>query len=236
MSTCRYRRSGWMWLPGIAAMLLALLGPLARGEAMASDRPSPGEVMALPAPERTGEAPFESLLQQRTSLREYAPEPLSLVQIGQLLWATNGTTQRTYFTHRTIPSAGALYPLEIYVLTARGVAHYDPFEHRLRWHRAEDARAALAAAALQQSWVREAPAVFVIAAEPARTTVKYGPRGERYVDIECGLACQNLLLQATALGLGGVPVGAFEDQAVAEVVGLPAGQVPRLLVPIGRPR
>ena len=205
-------------------------------DAMETDRSDSAERLELPPPDRTGERPLEGLLQERLSLRGYAPEQLSAAQLGQLLWAAAGITQRTYFTHRTIPSAGALYPLELYVLTARGVGHYDSFEHALRWYRSDDQRAALAAAALHQSCVREAPAVFVIAAEPTRTTVKYGERGHRYIDIECGLACQNLLLQATALGLGGVPVGAFDDEAVAEAIGLPAAQVPRLIVPIGRPR
>ena len=86
------------------------------------------------------------------------------------------------------------------------------------------------------AWLLCAPAVIVIAAATARTTVKYRERGLHYVDMEAGSACQNLLLEATALELGGVAVGAFQDEQVGTVLRLPDGQLPRLIVPIGRPR
>lgn len=190
----------------------------------------------LPPPDRVGERPLEALLQARRSVRAFTPDTLTAREIGQLLWAAHGLTQTTVFAHHTIPSAGALYPLELYLLTARGVAHYEQAEHALRWFDTRDRRGDLAAAALQQSSVSTAPAVIVIVAEPQRTTVKYGERGYRYIDMECGCALQNVLLEAVALGLGGVPIGAFSDADVARVIGLPAERVPRLIVPVGHPR
>jgi SagB-type dehydrogenase family enzyme len=210
--------------------------PQEGGEAMSSPGEIADRVEPLPAPDRKGTRPLETLLQARLSVREFKRDTLAARELGQLLWAACGVTQTTDWAHRTVPSAGALYPLELYLLTSRGIAHYDPFEHSLRWFKVGDQRPALAKAALRQSCVREAPAVFIIAAAPDRTTRKYGERGLHYVDMETGLVCQNLLLEATALGLGGVPVGAFHDDDVAAVLGLPAGQVPRLIVPIGRPR
>jgi len=206
------------------------------GAAMAPADSAQGRVEKLPAPDRTGTRPLESLMQARLSVRQFAPDTLDARQLGQLLWATCGITQRLGFAHRTVPSAGALYPLELYLLTARGVAHYDPFEHALTWTQRKDHRADLARATLGQKSVQEAPAVIVIAAEPQRTARKYEERAERYVFMEAGFACQNLLLEATALGLGGVPIGAFYDEEVADVLGLPGERRPLLLVPVGRPR
>ncbi len=215
--------------------LCAALGPhalTARGD---SGTPQVGAIEPLPEPDRAGERPFESLLQQRHSQRSFESEPLNDATVGQLLWATGGTTFTDRFTHRTIPSAGALYPLELYLITAQGIARYDPESHALVWLEEGDRRNDLSSAALGQRWVAEAPAIVLIAAEPARTKVKYGDRGDRYVLMEAGFACQNLLLQATVLDLAAVPVGAFRDERVREVVSLPQGQKPLLIVPVGRP-
>ena len=198
--------------------------------------PSTSAVQKLPAPDRRGTRPLETLLQERLSVREFAPDTLDARQLAQLLWATCGATQTRDFTHRTVPSAGALYPLELYLLTARGVAHYDAIGHTLTWTQREDRRRDLAAVALRQRSIREAPAVIVIAAEPRRTEGKYRERAERYVFLEAGGACQNLLLEATALGLGAVPIGAFQDAPAAEVLGLPAERRALLIVPVGRAR
>jgi SagB-type dehydrogenase family enzyme len=99
----------------------------------------------------------------------------------------------------------------------------------------EDLRGALAAAALGQSQVADAPVVFVIAAVVARTAEKYGDRAERYVQLEAGHACQNLLLEVVALGLAAVPTGAFSDEGVRGVLGLPKDEAPLYLVPVGYP-
>jgi SagB-type dehydrogenase family enzyme len=114
------------------------------------------------------------------------------------------------------------------------VFRYSPQDHRLVRSAAGDLRNALASAALGQACVREAPAVFVIAADYERTARKYSSRAERYVKMEAGHAGQNLLLQAVALGLGAVPVGAFHDDQVRRVLGLPVNHEPLYLIPVGR--
>jgi SagB-type dehydrogenase family enzyme len=190
--------------------------------------------VALPAPSTHGRVSLEEALASRRSIREVDPRPLNSAQLSQLLWATQGITDAAGL--RAAPSAGALYPLEVYVAAADGLLRYEPRGHRLLRVDARDLRGALARAALGQECVARAPAVFVIAAVTARTERKYGTRAGRYVDMEAGHAAQNLLLQATALGLGGVPVGAFDDEGVRSALGLPREQRPLYLVPVGKRR
>jgi SagB-type dehydrogenase family enzyme len=196
----------------------------------------PAGIEPLPPPDRAGARSLESLLQARRSVRDFAPDTLDARQVGQLLWATGGVTETRGFARRTAPSAGALYPLEIHLVTARGVARYDPSTHALAWELAGDRRDALAEAAYGQDWLGRAPAVIVIAAEPGRTARKYGARADRYVALEAGGACQNLLLEAVALGLGATPVGAFDDAAVGRLLGFAPERHALLVVPVGRPR
>ncbi len=190
--------------------------------------------MALPSPRGESSVSLEEALGRRRSVREYTEKPLTWEEIGQLLWALQGITSD--WGGRTAPSAGALYPLEVYVATAEGVYHYLPQGHRMEVLAPSDVRQALWKSALLQSWVREAPAVFVIAAVYERTESKYGSRSERYVNLEAGHACQNLLLQAVALDLGAVPVGAFYDDQVQAALGLATDHKPLYLVPVGHPR
>ncbi|MHC4983531.1 MAG: SagB/ThcOx family dehydrogenase [Planctomycetota bacterium] len=188
---------------------------------------------AAPAKQK-GEMSLEEALAKRRSVRNYKDEKLTDQQIAQLCWATQGVTEeRRGF--RTAPSAGALYPLELYVVTADGVRHYLPGEHALADHLSGDVRAKLRDAALGQEWVGKAPATFVITAVYSRTAKKYGRRARRYVHIETGHAAQNLLLQATALELAAVPVGAFIDEEVAKVLSLPEEHAPLYLIPVGVP-
>lgn len=194
----------------------------------------------LPAPALHGTHSLGQLLKQRRSIRDFTPAPLTLAQLGQLLWAAQGTTSRQGL--RTAPSAGALYPLELYALVghveglAPGVYHYEPRGHRLALVDAGDSRRAVAAAALHQEWIAAAPAIVVFGAVHARTAAKYGSRAERYVPIEVGHSAENLFLQAEDLGLGTCDVGAFDDQAIARAVHLPGDVVPLLLMPVGHPR
>ena len=188
----------------------------------------------LPAPALSAELSLEETLASRRSVRDYDDEPLTTAEIGQLLWAAQGITSAQ--GNRTAPSAGALYPLEIYVLTADGVFHYDPRQHRLTRTGDTDARPTLYQAALRQEPVLAAPAVVVVTAVHARTAQKYGEqRGTRYVHLEAGHAAQNLLLQATAMGLGAVPIGAFNDKEVQQALGLLADHQPLYLIPVGHP-
>lgn len=192
------------------------------------------EEMALPAPRLKGEMSLEETLAARRSVREFTDEELTLEEISQLLWATQGITAA--WGGRTAPSAGALYPLEVYLATADGLYHYVPQGHKTIVESKADWRGELWRAGLSQNAIREAPAVFVITAVYARTAKKYGGRAERYVKLEAGHAAQNLLLQAVALGLGGVPIGAFYDDQVQSALSLPLDQEPLYLIPIGHPR
>ena len=202
-------------------------------EADPSDQAAAPDALDLPAPSRTGSVSLEEALSGRRSVRDFTDEPLDVEQISQLLWATQGVTAE--WGGRTAPSAGALYPLEVYVATAEALSHYLPDGHRLERIAGTDLRARLADAALGQDPVADAPAVFVITAVPARTEVKYGARTTRYVQLEAGHACQNLLLEAVALGLGAVPIGAFDDDEVRAVLDLPGEELPLYIVPAGYP-
>ncbi len=195
------------------------------------------ETLALPEPDRSGLQALEPLLQQRRSVRDYDDTPLSPDDMSQLLWAAQGITHPGGL--RTAPSAGALYPLELYVVAGRidglsaGVYHYLPDGHRLQAMHGGDLRDRLARAALGQSWLADAPAMVVFAAVYERTARKYGERAARYVHIEAGHAAQNLFLQAGALKLDTVVVGAFDDEALAALLQVPPDVRPLLLMPVG---
>jgi SagB-type dehydrogenase family enzyme len=193
------------------------------------------ETIDLPPPQRRGRQSLESVLGARRSVREFGEAPLSERHISQLLWAGQGISDPDGL--RTAPSAGALYPLELYLSTGDGVFRYRPDGHRLARLSDRDRRAMIYRHALRQEAIREAAAVFVIAAVYRRTTGKYGrTTGLRYVHLDAGHCAQNLLLQAVALGLGAVPVGAFHEEKVQEVLGLPVDHEPLYLVAVGHPR
>jgi len=193
----------------------------------------PVQRIALPKPSLTGRISVEELMAKRRSVREYSTKTLGDQELGQLLWAAQGITDPE--GRRTAPSAGAKYPLELYVATPKGFFHYIPKGHLLERVSVTDLRPALATAALGQQSIATAPAVFVFTAEYARTAQKYGDRTPRYVAIEVGHAAQNLLLQAGALGLVGVPVGAFRDDEVSKALSLSAQFAPLYLVALGYP-
>jgi SagB-type dehydrogenase family enzyme len=178
---------------------------------------------------------LEEAIARRRSVREYTTQALTEREISQLLWAAQGITHGAGY--RAAPSAGALYPLELYVATPDGFYHYHPREHQLERLSDRDLRPAICRAGLEQEQLREAPAVFVIAAVYERTSQKYGQaRTPRYVHMEAGHAAENLFLQAVALGLGGVAVGAFHDEEVQRVLSLPIDHRPIYLLPVGHPR
>lgn len=226
----------------LAVMLLTAAGEC--GGAAAGARAGRSGIMAsggeeakrisLPPVSGEGKVSVEEALRTRRSVREYTDEQIDLMALSRLLWAAQGVTEARYGL-RTAPSAGATYPLELYVATGEHLARYDPAEHDLTVMLEEDVRGALATAALGQPWVEKAPAVFVFAADVSRTAARYGERAERYVKIEVGSASENLMLQAVALGLGSVAVGAYDDAAVKRVLHLPDGQEVLLIVPVGRP-
>lgn len=197
---------------------------------------STAEEIALPRPSVKGRMSLEETLARRRSVREFASTALTLQELAQLLWATQGITERTREL-RTAPSAGALYPLELYVATPDGFYFYEPGSHRLSRRTDRDLRRQLWQVALRQDAVQEAPVVFVIVAVYERMARGYGKaRSPRYVHLEAGHAAQNLLLQAVALGLGAVLIGAFDDAGVQKVLSLGHAQQPLYLIPVGHPR
>jgi SagB-type dehydrogenase family enzyme len=187
--------------------------------------------VSLPAPLRRGEMSLEEAIWKRRSRRRFRPGPLSLAHIGQLLWAAQGVTGPTGL--RAAPSAGAMYPLELYLCCEEGVFHYLPDSHALAKTSALDARGNLARAALGQEFVEEADICIVIGAVFERTTARYGDRGARYVHMDAGYASENVHLQAEALGFGSVSVGAFRDDEVARVLDLEKGLRPLNMIPVG---
>lgn len=197
----------------------------------------------LPPPKTVGAMSVEEAISRRRSTRSFTDEPLSLQDVSQLLWAAQGLTDPVR-NFRAAPSAGATYPLEVYVVVgencvtglASGIYHYDPHDHQIVLVLEGDMRLSLAEAALGQSSVKEASISIVVAAVYERTTGKYGERGVRYVHMEAGHVGQNLYLQATALGLGMVTAGAFDDDKVQEVLQLSEDQKPLYIIPVGHPR
>jgi SagB-type dehydrogenase family enzyme len=191
----------------------------------------------LPPPRHKSDVSLEETLLRVKSVRRYSGRALTLSQLSQLLWAAQGIKNAA--GKRTAPSAGATYPLEVYAVVgsiegiASGIYKYDPFRHGLAKGRDSDFRQGLSSAASDQRFIARAPLDIVIAAVYQRTTGYYGQRGVRYVDMEAGHAAQNVCLQAVALGLGAVVVGAFDDDEVAAVLELPDSEMPLYIIPVG---
>lgn len=193
----------------------------------------------LPAPRADSTVSLEHTLQQRRSVREFSSQAISLTDLSQLLWAAQGITHGYGF--RTAPSAGALYPLELYVVAGNvdgltgGVYRFHTKEHQLIKHLDSDLRQQVSHNALNQDWMDQAAVILVFTAIDKRTTRKYGERGIRYVHIEVGHAAQNVFLQAVALQLGAAVVGAFDDQALQKLLDLPEHERVLYLMPVGKP-
>ena len=219
---------------------LALLVLVAVADAQppsAGTNPSKREIM-LPQPALVGNLTLEQVLAERRSVREFTRDSLTLGELSQLLWAAQGITSDEGL--RTAPSAGATYPLEVYAVVKRvtglapGVYHYvTGNEHHLEAETVGDPSPALSLAAGQEC-VAECAAAIGIAAVESRTAARYGSRATRYVQMEAGHAAQNVLLQAQALGLGAVPVGAFDDQELNHLLQTPGDAL--YLIPVGHPR
>ena len=196
--------------------------------------------ISLPKPSLDGKVSVEKAIKERRTIRDFKDRPLPFTHLSQLLWAAQGITDPKE-GKRAAPSAGALYPLDIYVIAGEkgvkgmeaGVYHYLPKTHSVLPISKGDRRKEIASASLQQMWMAKAPVIFVITAEYKRITWKYGERGIRYGLIEVGHVGQNLFLQAEVLGLGAGIVGAFYDEDVSKVIGLPPKHEPLLIMPAG---
>ena len=213
-------------------MLLGASAALVSDASRGSTIPGHEGDLPLPAARATGSMSLEEAIAQRRSIREFSSRSPSDEQLGQLLWAAQGVTDPVRGL-RAAPSAGALYPLEVYVARADGLYHYEPRAHGLRRVDARDARGAIGRAAFDQAAVVHAPVVLAIVGVVARTRAKYGERAERYVALEAGHAAENVLLEATALGLAAVPVGAFDDDQLRDALGLGSDATPLYVVPVG---
>jgi SagB-type dehydrogenase family enzyme len=250
----RAKSGGWAMRP-VTAFVLALagLGALVGGcgggeeEEPATTTPSPSlptlgtPPISLPDPRLKGEMSLEEAILERRSRRSFVDSPLTLAEVSQILWAAQGITDSIGL--RAAPSAGALYPLDVYVVVGsqgveeleEGVYHYLPQSHSLQLTLAGDVRQTLASLSIQQMFIAQAPLSLLITAEYERTTGKYGERGVRYVHMEVGHVGQNVYLQVEALGLGTVTVGAFQDEEIARALNLPPNYMPLYVMPIGHP-
>jgi len=200
--------------------------------------------ISLPKPSEDGRMSVERAIKERRTIRHFQGKALNLSQLGQLLWAGQGITEKGGFGRRAAPSGGALYPLDLYAVVGKdgvaelkpGIYRYVPDRHSLVEITPGDKRQSVARGSWGQMWMAEAPVILAIVAEYKRITRKYGERGIRYALIEVGHVGQNLFLQAEALGLGAGIVGAFEDEEIASVLKCSPGQDPICLLPIGYKR
>jgi len=240
------RRRSRLNFVAVACGLLALtLGAVPtptpqKGELKPTPKPTPKpltvlSVTSLPNPQTKGKTSLEEALSLRRSVRAFNTEALSLAEVGQLMWAAQGITEPMR-GRRTAPSAGATYPIEVFLVSRRGFGRYVVGAHSIEWYDMSDLRGALADACAKQDCVRDAPMDIVIASVPARTTPKYRDRAGRYIYLEAGHVAQNILLEATAMGLGAAPIGAFLEEQVSKVLGLPSNYFPLYVIPVGHPR
>jgi SagB-type dehydrogenase family enzyme len=219
------------------------------GQVTASSGGDPqGSLVDLPKPSLSGDVSVEEALQNRRSVRVYQDSPLTLAEISQLLWAAYGVTQPMEDAPdflrgglRTAPSAGALYPLEIYLVARRvtdihpGIYRYRSETHQMVSLTDQDRWEGLSSAGLNQSHFETAAAAIVYSAVFERTTRKYGNRGrERYVCMDLGHSAQNVYLQACSLNIGTCAVGAFDDRTLKQVIGMTEAEEPLYIMPLGK--
>jgi len=196
------------------------------------------DTIKLPEPNYDSKTSVERALLERRSFRNYKKESLTLAEVSQLLWAAQGITNKKGF--RTAPSAGALFPLEVYLVVgdveglSNGIYKYEPHRHELIRIVDGDKRAELCDAALGQGCIKQGSVAIVFSAVYERTTKRYGDRGIRYVNMEAGHVSQNVYLQTVSLNLGTVVVGAFNDKEVKRVINMTAEEQPLYIMPVGR--
>jgi len=181
--------------------------------------------VSLPAPPTRGGAPIREVMRARRSVRDFRADPLTSQQVSELLWAAQGVTAEQFgYLFRTAPSAGALYPVETYLIVNRadevepGIYHYAVPDHALELIKAGDFRVAIARAALDQKIAYDAAAVFVWTAIFQRCKWKYRQRAYRYVYLDAGHIAQNVALAAVGLGLGSCQIAALYDQEINDLV------------------
>jgi SagB-type dehydrogenase family enzyme len=236
-------RRGFCKAIGLLCLGGSLLAPHLSSAKRRPLKPKGARQMRLPDPILDGAVSLERAVHQRRTIRSFDGKSLTLGQFSQLLWAAQGITEKGGFK-RAAPSAGALYPMDVYGAVGRdcideldsGVYHYDPADHSISLVQEGDARKDIAVASLSQMWMAYAPLALVITAEYSRIEVKYGQRGIRYAMIEAGHIGQNIFLQSQAMGLAAGIVGAFQDQTVIRVMGIRETHEPLLIMPVGYER
>jgi len=198
------------------------------------------EEIKLPSPQLEGKMSVEEALARRRSRRVFKDNSLTMEQVSQLLWSAQGITEeRRGF--KTAPSAGATYPLDIYLVVGKdkvenlkaGVYHYNLHHHSLIIILEGDKRRELARACLRQRFIEDAPVSLIITAEFSRITSRYGKKGIYYAYMEAGHVGQNVYLQAESLGLGTVVTGAFYEEDVSRALNLPDQHIPLYVMPAG---
>ncbi len=223
----------WWWFLAVIGAVAAIV------IVMKFMRVGGGQTIKLPEIRTHSSTSVEEAIGQRRSVRLYKNEPLVVTDVAQLLWACQGVTDKQRLLRAT-PSAGAIYPLEIYLVVGEvkgltsGIFKYNPLKHELSKMIDGDQRIALSEAAFSQQWVHQAAACIVICANYKNTEKKYSQRAQQYVHMEVGAAAENVYLQATALGIGTVLVGAFDDDAVQKIVGAGQDETPLCILPIGK--
>ena len=220
-----------------AGALMLLAGALMAGPVLGGGGEMDKKVIKLPAVKISRALGVEEAISKRRSRRRFRDTSWGQRELSHLLWAGQGITNRGGF--RAAPSAGATFPLTIYVVIGNvegipaGLYRYRPDSHSLEALSKGDLRKDLSRGALGQAMIAEAPVSIVIAADYSRTTGRYGQRGRRYVDMEVGHAGQNIYLECEVLGLGTCAVGAFNDKSVKELLGIV--EEPLYIMPIGIP-
>jgi SagB-type dehydrogenase family enzyme len=190
----------------------------------------------LPQPDLKGIVSLEEALQARKSTRNFAEGAISWNQLSQLLWSAQGLIREEFY--RTAPSAGALYPLEVYIAVEKvtdltpGLYRYIPKGHRLKLERSGSILSLIAKNAHRQETITDCAVAFIITGVVERTAKKYGDRALQYVLLEVGHSAQNLLLQATALKLGVLTIGAFYEKDLQKDLALEG--IPYYIIPVGK--
>jgi SagB-type dehydrogenase family enzyme len=196
--------------------------------------------IALGPPTMRGTCSVEEALARRRSVRAFRSDPLTLAELGQVCWAAQGVTAP--WNGRTAPSAGATYPVRVYAAIGAvvgldaGLYRYVPYGHRLEHVRPADVRAELTTAALGQDAIASAPVSLVITAVITAIARRYGARATRFAHLEAGHVAQNVALEAVALSLGTVPIGAFDDAEVAGILTCARTELALYILPLGRPQ
>ncbi|MHC4623398.1 MAG: DJ-1/PfpI family protein [Planctomycetota bacterium] len=226
----RGTRKAQRW--ALPLIILAAVAAISLGQYRS--RSAPRRVLQLPEPKLTGSLTFEEALAQRRSARQFIPRELTLAQLGQLAWAGQGITDRQTGL-RTAPSAGAAYPITLYLATQNGLFFYNPGLHALEQTSDLDVRPMLAAASMQQDAVAQAPCDIIVTGSTRKLAAEYRKQARKYMLLEAGQVAQNIQLQAVSLGLGAVPAAVFDVRDIGKICRLPKELEPVYIVCAGYP-